>query len=153
MIRISVFNGPNLGLLGRREPEIYGRDTLASIQAATDARAAELGDVELTWFQSDSEGELVSAIGRTMGRQDGIVINPAAYTHTSVAIRDAIAAVGLPCVELHLSNVHKREEFRHHSFVSPVSLGVICGFGAFGYILALEALVHHIRGQRGGDGR
>ncbi len=148
MIHISVFNGPNLGLLGRREPEIYGHDTLASIQAATDARAAELGDVELEWFQSDSEGELVSAIGKTMGRQDGIIINPAAYTHTSVAIRDAIAAVGLPCVELHLSNVHKREEFRHHSFVSPVSLGVICGFGPYGYILALEALVHHIGARR-----
>lgn len=146
MIHLSVFNGPNLGLLGRREPDIYGHDTLASIQAVTDARAAELGDVSLDWFQSDVEGELVSAIGRTMGKSDGIIINPAAYTHTSVAIRDAIAAVGLPCVELHLSNVHRREEFRHRSFVSPVSLGVICGFGAYGYILALEALVHHLRG-------
>lgn len=142
-MKIAFFNGPNLALLGKREPAIYGTMTLDDIREKVEKRAKEIGGVEISWFQSDVEGELVHAIGKTMGKADGIVINPAAYTHTSVAIRDAIAATGLPCVEVHLSNVFKREEFRHHSFVSPVSVGVLTGFGAYGYVMALEALVHH----------
>ena len=140
---IAVFNGPNLALLGRREPAIYGTVTLASIQQALETRAAELG-VTLTCFQSDVEGELVTAIGRTLGAADGLIINPAAYTHTSVAIRDAIAATGLPCVEVHLSNLYRREDFRHQSLTAPVCLGVISGLGAQGYELALEALVRQV---------
>ena len=140
---IAVFNGPNLALLGRREPAIYGTVTLVSIQQALETRAAALG-VTLTCFQSDVEGELVTAIGRTLGAADGLIINPAAYTHTSVAIRDAIAATGLPCVEVHLSNLYRREDFRHQSLTAPVCLGVISGFGAHGYELALEALVRQV---------
>ena len=143
-MKICIFNGPNLALLGQREPAIYGADTLASIEAMLTARAAELG-VTLDCFQSDIEGELVSAIGRTLGTVDGLIINPAAYTHTSVAIRDAIAATGLPCVEVHLSNIYRREAFRHQSFTAPVCLGVISGFGAQSYWLALEALVEHLK--------
>ncbi len=140
---IAVFNGPNLALLGRREPAIYGTVTLVSIQQALETRAAALG-VTLTCFQSDVEGELVTAIGRTLGAADGLIINPAAYTHTSVAIRDAIAATGLPCVEVHLSNLYRREDFRHQSLTAPVCLGVISGLGAQGYELALEALVRQV---------
>lgn len=143
-MKIAIFNGPNLALLGKREPAIYGTLTLDDIREKVEAHAEKLGGVEISWFQSDIEGELVHAIGKTIGEADGIIINPAAYTHTSVAIRDAIAATGLPCVEVHLSNVFKREEFRHHSYVSPVSLGVLTGFGDFGYIMALEALVHRL---------
>jgi 3-dehydroquinate dehydratase-2 len=139
-MRIAVINGPNLGLLGRREPAIYGHDSLATIQAALTARATALG-AELTFFQSDIEGELVTAIGRALGAADGLIVNPAAYTHTSVAIRDAIAATGLPCVEVHLSNIYQREAFRHTSLTAPVCVGVISGLGAHGYELALDALV------------
>ncbi len=143
-MKIGVFNGPNLALLGKREPAIYGADTLASIERMLVERAAAL-EVELAFFQSDVEGELVTAIGRTLGAADGLIINPAAYTHTSVAIRDAIAATGLPCIEVHLSNIYRREEFRHRSLTAPVCLGVISGLGAEGYRLALEALVHHLK--------
>ncbi len=139
-MRIAIINGPNLALLGRREPTIYGHETLESITARLEARAAGLG-VTLTHFQSDVEGELVTAIGRTLGSCDGIVINPAAYTHTSVALRDAIAATGLPCIEVHLSNIYQREEFRHTSLTAAVCSGIIGGLGALGYELALEALV------------
>ena len=144
-MRIRVINGPNLKLLGTREPEHYGPATLDEILAALNARARELG-VALESYQSDIEGELVRYIGASRGEADGLIVNPAAYTHTSIALRDAIAAVALPCVEVHLSNVHRREPFRRPRFTAPVCLGVIGGFGGFGYILALEALAHHLAG-------
>ena len=148
MTKILVINGPNLQLLGRREPGIYGAETLESILAGLRASAAELG-VEVSDLQSNSEGELVSRIGAAMtDGTDGIIINPAAYTHTSVAIRDALKATGLPAVEVHLSNVHSREEFRRVSFTAPVCLGVIAGFGSTGYHLALLALVEHLVERR-----
>lgn len=139
-MKILVLHGPNLNLLGTREPDIYGRVTLDRINAELETLAAELG-CELTIIQSNSEGELVGAIQSAMGIYRGILINPAAYTHTSVAIRDALSAVGLAVVEVHLSNIHKREEFRRHSFVAPVAVGQICGFGADSYLLGLRALV------------
>ena len=142
-IRILVIHGPNLNLLGRREPGVYGLQTLSQINARLQERGEKLG-AELKIIQSNSEGEIVSFIGENADWADGIVINPAAYTHTSVAIRDAIAAVGLFTVEVHLSNVFKREEFRHFSYISPVASGIICGFGPEGYILALEAIVREV---------
>jgi 3-dehydroquinate dehydratase-2 len=132
-----------LNLLGRREPGVYGRTTLTQINAQLQQLAGKIG-VELRIAQSNHEGEIVSFIGENADWADGIVINPAAYTHTSVAIRDAIAAVGLPTVEVHLSNVFSREEFRHFSYISPVATGVICGFGAESYILALKAIIREI---------
>ena len=143
-LRVSVINGPNLGLLGKREPDLYGAATLADIEKKMITRATA-SDMELDFFQSDVEGELVTAIGRALGEADGLIVNPAAYTHTSVAVRDAIAATGLPCVEVHLSNIYRREEFRHTSLTAGVCLGVISGFGAYGYELALEALANHLR--------
>ena len=145
-IRILVIHGPNLNLLGRREPDVYGRQTLPQINIRLQELAEKMG-VELRITQSNSEGEIVSFIGENADWADGILINPAAYTHTSVAIRDAIAAVDLPTVEVHLSNVFKREEFRHFSYISPVASGIICGFGTESYVLALEAIVSVIRDQ------
>ncbi len=142
-IKILVIHGPNLNLLGRREPGIYGQKTLTQIDAQLQELAGKMG-IELRIIQSNHEGEIVSFIGENADWADGIVINPAAYTHTSVAIRDAIAAVGLPTVEVHLSNVFSREEFRHFSYISPVATGVICGFGADSYILALKAIFKEI---------
>lgn len=142
-MKILILNGPNLGLLGRREPGQYGTRTLDAILRDAQEHARSLG-IETETFQSDSEGALVSRIGQAMLEFDGIVINPAAYTHTSVAVRDAIAATGLPAVEVHLSNVYKREEFRHRSLTAPVCLGQIAGFGGHGYILAIEALARHL---------
>lgn len=139
MVKILVLHGPNLRLLGRREPETYGSATLEDINARLRALAAELG-AELRIGQSDIEGELVTLIGEAMDWADGILINPAAYTHTSVAIRDAIAAANLPAVEVHLSNVHRREPFRHHSYIAPVAAGQIAGFGVDSYLLGLRAL-------------
>ena len=139
MKKILLLNGPNLALLGTREPEIYGRTTLADIVALVTAAAREKG-IEVEAFQSDGEGELVSAIGRARGAYDGIILNPAAYTHTSVALHDAIKASGVPTVEVHLSNVYAREGYRHESLTAGVCAGQICGFGPEGYILALEAL-------------
>lgn len=136
-------HGPNLNLLGHREPGIYGRETLDSISQSLQDAAVQLG-VQLESFQSNHEGALVDAIHGAMGVQDGLLINPGAYTHTSVAIRDAIAAVALPTVEVHLSNVYRRESFRHHSYIAPVAVGQISGFGAFSYVLGLRALVHHL---------
>jgi 3-dehydroquinate dehydratase-2 len=130
-------------MLGLREPGIYGRQTLESINASLSQEASHLG-VALSVFQSNSEGVLVDCIQATLGHQDGILINPGAYTHTSVAIRDAIAAVGLPTVEVHLSNIHRREPFRHHSYIAAVAVGQICGFGADSYRLGLHALVKHL---------
>ncbi|MBP3937447.1 MAG: type II 3-dehydroquinate dehydratase [Clostridia bacterium] len=139
-MKILIVNGPNLNLLGTREPTHYGVQTLADIQAMLTAEAATLG-VELGFYQSNIEGELVDAIQQAVGQYDGIVLNAAAYTHTSVAIRDAVSAVKLPTVEVHLSNVFAREEFRHHSLLTAVCIGAICGFGAESYLLALRGLV------------
>ncbi len=143
-MRILVVNGPNLKLLGTREPDIYGQETLDGILARLAERAAK-ADVELKTFQSDIEGEIVSVIGAARGVYDGIIINPAAYTHTSVAIRDAIAAAGIPTVEVHLSNVHRREPFRHTNLTAPVCIGQIMGFGGTGYLLALDGLLAKLR--------
>src|SRR5512133_154062 len=143
-MKILVINGPNLNLLGLREPGIYGSQTLELINSALSAHASELG-VSLSFFQSNSEGEIVDAIQKVVGEFVGIIINPAAYTHTSVAIRDAISAVATPTVEVHLSNVYSREEFRHKSLIAPVVLGQIAGFGPAGYELALTGLVEHLK--------
>jgi 3-dehydroquinate dehydratase-2 len=131
-------------MLGLREPGIYGTQTLASIHEALVADAQHL-EASVEFFQSNSEGTLVDCIQATLHRKDGILINPGAYTHTSVALRDAIAAVGLPTVEVHLSNIHQRETFRHHSYIAPVAIGQICGFGAESYRLGLRALVQHLK--------
>ena len=138
MKNIMVINGPNLNLLGRREPEVYGSTTLADIESAVKSAAAGLG-AKCTFFQSNLEGELVTSIHQAADN-DGIILNAAAYTHTSIALRDAIAAVAVPVVEVHLSNVYARESFRHTSLIAPVCRGVIAGFGAEGYLLALRAL-------------
>jgi len=139
-MKILVINGPNLNLLGMREPGIYGAATLAHINENLAKVAGALG-VTIDFFQSNHEGAIVDAIHQAAGCCDGIIINPAAYTHTSVAIRDAIAAVGIPTVEVHLSNVYSREEFRHKSLTAPVVLGQIAGFGPAGYELALQGLL------------
>lgn len=145
-MKILVLHGPNLNLLGTREPDIYGRVTLERINAALEELASELG-CQLTILQSNSEGVLIDAIQAAVGTFQGVLINPAAYTHTSVAIRDALSAVGLPVVEVHLSNIHRREEFRRHSHVAPVAVGQICGFGADSYLLGLRAIAGHIAGS------
>lgn len=144
--KVLILNGPNLNMLGTREPEIYGATTLADIEADCTAHAAKLG-VEVDFRQSNHEGELVEWIQQARGSASCIIINPAAYTHTSVAILDALKMTGLPIIELHLSNVHAREAFRHHSYVSPVATGVLCGFGAHGYIMALDAAARLIAAQ------
>ncbi len=142
-MNILVLHGPNLHLLGKRQPEIYGHQTLNDINGALDQFvAASPRNVVLKILQSNHEGELVSIIGEHIDWADGILINPAAYTHTSIAIRDALTTVGVPVIEIHLSNIYAREEFRHHSYVSGVAAGVIGGFGAYSYILALEAMIH-----------
>ena len=140
-MKILFLNGPNLNLLGTRQPEIYGRDTLASIEASVRVRAQALG-VSVEFRQTNNEGQLVTWIQEAKGAAHAIALNAAAYTHTSIALRDAIAAVGLPVIELHLSNIHARESFRHHSMIAPVCRGQISGFGALSYILALEAVVN-----------
>jgi 3-dehydroquinate dehydratase-2 len=139
--KILILNGPNLNLLGTRQPEIYGKLTLAQIEKQLRTLAKELA-VEIEFRQSNDEGELVTWIQQAAGRFAAIVINPAAYTHTSLAMRDAISAVGLPLVEIHLSNIHKREQFRHHSYIAEVAVGQITGFGVDSYLLGLRAAVN-----------
>ncbi|MDF2798598.1 MAG: aroQ [Devosia sp.] len=141
--RVLVLNGPNLNLLGIREPGIYGSKTLKDIEALCRESASELG-LTVDFRQSNHEGELVTWIQDARATADAILINPAAYSHTSLAIADALKAVGLPVAEVHLSNIHQREPFRHHSFVSAVAVGVLCGFGALGYKLALQALAEKL---------
>jgi 3-dehydroquinate dehydratase II len=136
--KILVLNGPNLNLLGKRQPEVYGTLTLAQIEQRIRALAKELG-IEIEVRQSNSEGELVTWIQEAANKFGAIVINPAAYTHTSLAMRDAVSAVGIPTVEIHISNIHKREPFRHHSFIAEVAVGQIAGFGVDSYLLGLRA--------------
>lgn len=142
--KILVLNGPNLNLLGVREPGIYGKSGLAEINAGLKKIAEENG-VELETFQSNAEFEIINKIHSAMGSVDYIVINPAAFTHTSVAIRDALLGVKIPFFEVHISNVHAREEFRHHSYLSDIATGVICGFGTDGYEYALRAAIKRIK--------
>ena len=148
MTRIHLINGPNLNLLGVREPEVYGSETLRDIVDELRSFASHRG-VELTDFQSNSEGALVTAIQEARTEVDGIVLNPGAYTHYSIAMRDAIAGIGLPVVETHLSNVHAREVFRRESVLAPVCLGVVAGFGRNSYFVALEALLRHLGHETG----
>jgi len=146
--RIQVLHGPNLNLLGSREPEVYGGETLASIETRLGALAAELG-VEVSFLQSNHEGVLVDAVQAARGRHQGLLVNLGAYTHTSVAVRDALAAAGLPFVEVHLSNVHGREPFRHRSLVAPLAAGVVLGFGAESYLLGLRGLAGVLAARAG----
>lgn len=145
-VNVLFLNGPNLNLLGTRQPEIYGRTTLADIEQQVRQRAAELG-VAIEFRQTNHEGQLVDWLQGVRGVFDAVVLNAAAYTHTSVALRDAIAALETPVVEIHLSNIHAREEFRHRSMIAPVCRGQICGFGPDSYVLGLEAAVR-LRGRR-----
>ncbi|MCK4519330.1 MAG: type II 3-dehydroquinate dehydratase [Candidatus Omnitrophica bacterium] len=139
MCQILLIHGPNLNLLGEREPEVYGKVTIARINAELEKEAGRL-NVKLKIVQSNHEGEIVDLIGKARDEFQGIIINPAAYTHTSVAIRDAISAAGIPAIEVHLSNIYAREEFRHTSLIAPVSRGQISGFGMHSYILGLTAM-------------
>lgn len=146
-MKLLLLNGPNLRLLGTREPDIYGAFTLADAETLARTTAGALG-ATLDAFQSDIEGELVSAIGAARGVYDGIIINPAAYTHTSVALRDAISAAELPTVEVHISNTHKREAFRHVSYTAPVCIAQLQGFGLKGYALAVEGLINYLNERK-----
>jgi len=143
MASILILNGPNLNLLGTRQPEVYGDETLGDIEAMSRAHAKALG-LSLEFVQSNHEGALVDAIHAARGTHDGIILNAGAYTHTSIALMDAISSAQVPVIELHLSNIHARETFRHHSYIAPVALGLICGFGAQGYVLAIDALRGHL---------
>jgi 3-dehydroquinate dehydratase-2 len=140
---VLILNGPNLNLLGTREPEVYGHDTLDDIIADVRAHAAKL-DVTIVDFQSNIEGELIGRLHDARGNVDGVIFNPGAFTHYSIALRDAIAGTGLVVIETHLSNVHAREAFRHTSVLAPVCLGVVAGFGRNSYFVALEALLRHL---------
>ena len=142
-ISILILNGPNLNLLGTRQPEVYGRTTLADVEGMCAEKATALG-IEIDFRQSNHEGTLVDWIHEAKGKHDGIVINAGAYTHTSVALMDAIASVELPVAEVHISNIHQRESFRHLSYISKVAVGMICGFGPYGYLMGIDALVDHL---------
>ena len=141
MTNILILHGPNLNLLGTREPDVYGRETLADINAMLTEHAERL-QMEVRCLQSNHEGELIDAIHKA--EETALLFNPGAFTHYSIALRDAVAAKGLPTVEVHLSNVHAREEFRHRSVIAPVCLGQISGFGSYSYVVGLAALVHHL---------
>lgn len=143
-MKITVINGPNLNMLGTREPEKYGSTTLAEIEKELYAYSFELG-IDIETFQSNCEGEIIDKIQQSLNNADGILINPGGYTHTSVAIRDAISSVNLPCVEIHMTNIHAREEFRQKSLLAPVCLGQITGFGKNGYKLGLKALSEYLK--------
>ena len=145
-MKFLVLHGPNLNLLGMREPGVYGSQTLAGINALLEELSIELG-CKLSFLQSNSEGELIDAIQAAVGDCCGIVINPAAYTHTSIALRDAMSAVRIPFVEVHLSNIHSRESFRHISILAPIAIGQICGFGSDSYLLGLRALYNHVKNK------
>lgn len=145
--KILILNGPNLNMLGEREPEVYGRETLADIEAACRDKAAGLG-LEVEMRQSNGEAELVDAIQAARGRCAGIILNAGAFTHTSIAILDALQLAEIPVIEVHLSNIFRREEFRRHSYVSQAADGVICGFRGHGYLLALEAMAGMVGGDR-----
>lgn len=147
MLNILVLHGPNLNLLGARERSVYGQATLKSVNAAI-SRTAKREGVRVHIRQSNQEGELVTWIQEARGRFDGLLINPAGYTHTSVAIRDAISAAEVPTVEVHLSNIYKREPFRHHSFIAPVAVGQVSGFGAAGYLLGLQGVIEYLKESR-----
>lgn len=142
-MQIMLLNGPNLNMLGKREPSVYGYQTLADIELKLANIAQEL-DATLTCFQSNSEADLIDKLHSSMDNIDGVIINPAAFTHTSVALRDAILTVSIPFIEVHLSNIHQRETFRHHSYFSDISIGTIVGLGALGYEYALDAIVKHL---------
>ena len=142
-MRILVLHGPNLNLLGKREPEVYGSNTLEDINRALVEQADYL-NATIDCFQSNYEGGLIDKIHAAVGNRDGILINPGGYTHTSVALRDALSGVNIPTVEVHLSNIYRREEFRHHSYIAPIAVGQVSGFGADSYRLGLEALVHYL---------
>jgi 3-dehydroquinate dehydratase II len=144
ILSVLVLHGPNLNLLGQREPGIYGSLTLAEINRFLEAEGQKLA-AQVSAMQSNHEGVLVDAIHSALGQHQGLLINAGAYTHTSVALRDAIAAVNLPTVEVHLSNIYRREDFRHHSYIAPVAIGQISGFGVQSYLLGLQALVHHLK--------
>lgn len=146
MKSLLILNGPNLNLLGERQPEVYGTTTLAEIEAMCEDAAKEMG-ATATCQQSNNEGELVDAIHRARKSYDGIVLNAGAYTHTSIAIMDAITSTQMPTVELHLSNIHAREDFRKKSFIAPVAIGQISGFGPAGYRLAIQAILQHLDGN------
>lgn len=138
--KILIINGPNLNMLGTREPEIYGTDTIADVEERCTALAESLG-IELTFYQSNYEGEIVTYIQQARERYDGLILNAGGYTHTSVAIFDALSLLDIPVIEVHISNIFKREEFRHKSMVSPHASGIICGFGVKGYELALKSFI------------
>lgn len=145
MPKILVLHGPNLNLLGTREPEIYGRTTLQDINDRMEKRAAAAG-IAMDFLQSNHEGVLVDAVQAANHKYDYIIFNAAAFTHYSIALRDAIAAIDVPVIEVHLSNIHKREEFRHTSVLAPVAMGQICGLGAESYMAALEAIIYKLKG-------
>ncbi len=144
MTNILVLNGPNLNLLGTRQPDVYGHTTLQMIEDLCVSHGQSLGQT-VTHLQSNHEGAMIDAIHAARGAQDGIVLNAGAYTHTSIALMDAIASAEVPVVEVHLSNIHAREPFRHTSYIAPVAIGQICGFGAQGYVMALNALAAHLK--------
>ena len=144
MSSLLILNGPNLNLLGTRQPEVYGSTTLADIAAMCEQHVSGTKN-QITFEHSNHEGALVDLIHSALGTHDGIILNAGAYTHTSIALMDAIKSVALPVIELHLSNVYAREPFRHKSYLAPVALGVICGFGAQGYVLAIDAMLGHLK--------
>jgi 3-dehydroquinate dehydratase-2 len=148
--RVLVINGPNLNMLGTRQPEIYGTQTLGDIEADMRKLAGELADdIELVFVQSNHEGDLIDAIQQQGKDAIGIIINAGAYTHTSIAIRDALVATGTPAIEIHLSNIHARDEFRHHSYIAPIAIGQIAGFGPAGYNMALRYLALRLSDKKG----